>query len=72
VGDRIRLTLEVADDAEDLVAAVDGWSDLIARETLAVDVLRASPAPRGGTSVSAATVSLGDGLSAGVSIERVA
>ena len=70
VGDRIRLTLEVDDDAEDLVAAVDGWSDLIARETLAVDVLRASPAP--GTSASAATVSLGDGLSAGVSIERVA
>jgi len=69
VGDRIRLTLEVDDDAEDLVAAVDGWSDLIARETLAVDVLRASPAPG---STSAATVSLGDGVSAGVSIERVA
>jgi len=52
------------------VAAVDGWGDLIARETLAVEVLRAASAPGAGTSAS--TVGLGDGLSAGVSIERVA
>jgi len=80
VGDRIRLTVRATGEP---AAAVTGFVDLIAAETLAVDVSVTEPsgtAPASGTGPSAGTaagaapageVTLGDGSAVGVAVERV-
>jgi isoleucyl-tRNA synthetase len=64
VGDRIRLTVGADGEAG---AALDAWSDLVAAETLAVEVVRAD----GEGAVAGPTATLGDGSEVTVTVERV-
>jgi isoleucyl-tRNA synthetase len=67
VGERIRLTVRAVGEP---AAAVTGFVDLIAAETLAVDVSLAAPGTAG-SAASDGEATLGDGSAVGLAVERV-